>query len=101
MDQMSRKLILIILAISITLNGVSLYMYTRPLNKGIKTAALNDNVIENNNILKDLVYHNGQDFSILGRFHNEPNYNRLPIKYQNVIRKEVWSLSNNSSGISI
>jgi hypothetical protein len=46
-------------------------------------------------------YYNGQDFTITGKFHTEPNYVRFPQKYKNTVRPEVWDLSQNSAGISI
>lgn len=98
---MRKKLILIALTFSIILNGVFIYVYSKSFYKKIKAIALNDNPTQSTDILKNLVYHDAQDFAILGRYHNEPNYNRLPIKYKDIVRKEVWNLSNNSSGLSI
>lgn len=53
------------------------------------------------NTLSDLVYYNGHNFLIMGKYHNETNYHRLPGKYEKIVRPAVWNLSKNSSGISI
>jgi len=46
-------------------------------------------------------YYDGQSFTIIGKFHSEKNYRRFPAEYQDSLRKEVWSLGQNSAGISI
>ncbi|MEO5600188.1 MAG: SGNH/GDSL hydrolase family protein [Cyclobacteriaceae bacterium] len=46
-------------------------------------------------------YHDGHEFVIVGKYHDEKNYNRLPIRYKEKVRKEVWDLGQNSAGISI
>lgn len=51
--------------------------------------------------IDSIKYFVGQDFVIIGRFHNEKNYNRFPQKYKNTVRPEVWELSQNSAGIAI
>jgi len=43
----------------------------------------------------------GQELTIIGRFHSEKNYARFPAKYENTLRPEVWSLGQHSAGISI
>jgi len=49
----------------------------------------------------DLVFHNGLNFAIWGKFHDERNFNRLPVQYQNIVRQDVWNLSKHSAGIQI
>ncbi|MCU0379068.1 MAG: SGNH/GDSL hydrolase family protein [Bacteroidales bacterium] len=49
----------------------------------------------------EIIYHDGHDFSVYGRFHDEKNFNRLPAKYETIVRPEVWTLGRNSAGISI
>ncbi len=49
----------------------------------------------------EIKYHDGHEFSVYGRLHDERNFNRLPSKYETVVRPEVWNLSKNSAGISI
>ena len=46
-------------------------------------------------------FHDGQEFTIIGRFHSEKTYTRFPAKYENTLRKEVWGLGQHSAGISI
>lgn len=46
-------------------------------------------------------YYDGQNFAVIGKFHDEKNYVRFPQKYQSTVRTEVWELSQNSAGISI
>lgn len=52
-------------------------------------------------LLNELRYYNGFLFRVTGKFHQEKNFNRLPSKYENIVRPVVWKLSRNSSGISI
>jgi lysophospholipase L1-like esterase len=49
----------------------------------------------------ELRYFNVFSFLITGKYHQEKNFNRLPAKYEKIVRPPVWSLSKNSSGISI
>lgn len=51
---------------------------------------------------KDTIqFHDGLEFTIIGRFHSENSYRRFPPKYENTLRKEVWNLGQHSAGISI
>ncbi|MEO8583538.1 MAG: SGNH/GDSL hydrolase family protein [Flavitalea sp.] len=59
------------------------------------------NSIFSQKLIDSLVFTNGQELSIIGKLHNEKNYNRLPESYNGKVRPEVWSLSKNSAGISI
>ena len=54
------------------------------------------------NQTKDTIkFYDGQQFTIIGRFHSQKNYARFPDKYENTLREEVWSLGQHSAGISI
>jgi hypothetical protein len=46
-------------------------------------------------------FYDGQQFAIIGKFHGENNYGRIPQKYQSRLRKEVWDLGQNSAGVGI
>lgn len=46
-------------------------------------------------------FYNGQDFIIIGKFHNEQNYVRFPQQYKSTLRPDVWDLGQHSAGISI
>jgi hypothetical protein len=46
-------------------------------------------------------FYDGQEFTIIGRFHSEKTYARFPAKYEGHLRKEVWNLGQHSAGISI
>lgn len=48
-----------------------------------------------------LKFYDGQEFTIIGRFHSEKTYARFPEKYKNTLRKDVWNLGQHSAGISI
>nr|WP_295874864.1 SGNH/GDSL hydrolase family protein [uncultured Chitinophaga sp.] len=48
-----------------------------------------------------LVYHDAMTFPVIGKYHTEPNYNRLPAKYEKTVRPAVWALSRNSAGVAI
>ena len=55
----------------------------------------------NPNSSDSIKYYNGQDFTLIGKFHSENNYQRFPQKYKSTVRPEVWELSQNSAGISV
>jgi hypothetical protein len=59
------------------------------------------NIVINPDFSDSIKYYNGQDFTLIGKFHSEYNYLRFPQKYKNTVRSEVWDLSRNSTGISI
>jgi hypothetical protein len=48
-----------------------------------------------------LKYYDGQEFTIIGKFHDEKNYVRFPQEYKNTLRSDVWDLGQHSAGISI
>ena len=51
---------------------------------------------------KDTIkYTDGQNFTIIGKYHSEKNYARFPKNYEAKLRKDVWDLGQNSAGISI
>src|SRR5450759_3476422 len=39
-----------------------------------------------------LKYYDGQEFTIIGKFHSEKNYVRFPQEYKNTLRKDVCLL---------
>jgi hypothetical protein len=49
----------------------------------------------------EIRYYDGQLFTVIGKYHKEKNYVRFPQEYQNKLRKDVWDLGQNSTGISI
>ena len=48
-----------------------------------------------------LRYYDGQQFVVTGKFHNEKNYLRFPLRYKGIVRDPVWMESLSSAGISI
>jgi hypothetical protein len=48
-----------------------------------------------------LKYYDGQEFTIIGKFHTEKNYVRFPQEYKKTLRPDVWDLGQHSAGISI
>lgn len=48
-----------------------------------------------------LVFYDARQFAVIGKFHNEKNYLRLPSRYKGVVRDQVWIESLCSAGISI
>lgn len=48
-----------------------------------------------------LIYHNAFDFEIMGRYHDEKNFNRIDTNCQRTVRPMVWAISKNSAGISV
>ena len=46
-------------------------------------------------------YYDGHTFTIIGKYHDEKNYVRLPARYMNTVRDKVWNLSRNSAGIPV
>jgi hypothetical protein len=60
------------------------------------------NVISYGIVSNDTIkFVDGQELTIIGKFHSEKNYARFPAKYENTLRPEVWSLGQHSAGISI
>lgn len=96
LPSMKTKAILLFLFLSISFNFLML-INPKAL---VKPLTINETQ-ENDSLLSRLVFRNGNEFTIFGKYHNEPNYTRLPSKYKELLRPEVWSLSTNSSGVSI
>jgi hypothetical protein len=48
-----------------------------------------------------LKFYDGQQFIIIGKFHDEKNYLRFPQRYKPVVREQVWGESLSAAGISI
>jgi len=46
-------------------------------------------------------FYDGRSLTVIGQFHNENNYHRLPQKYKGVVRYPVWDESLSAAGISI
>lgn len=46
-------------------------------------------------------YYDGQEFTIIGKYHGEKNYVRFPQQYKNLLRKDVWDLGQHSAGMGI
>ena len=100
---MKKKLIVIAFTLSLSLNllvgifyGKKIYGKFKAITKQTVLADFKD---ETDNL--NLDFYNGQDFLIWGKLHKERNFNRLPDKYQNIVRPAVWNLSKCSSGIQI
>lgn len=72
-----------------------------PPSGGDLTATWQEDRGLSNQINDTIKFYDGQQFTIIGRFHSEKNYARFPDKYENTLRKEVWSLGQHSAGISI
>lgn len=50
----------------------------------------------------DFKYHDAKDFLMVGRgFQDSTVYHRLPYRYKQSVRPELWELSRNSAGIAI
>ena len=43
----------------------------------------------------------GQELTVIGKFHHETGYARFPESYKSKLRPEVWSIGQRSTGISI
>lgn len=48
-----------------------------------------------------MTFYDGQNFTVIGRYHSEKTFARFPKRYESTLRKEVWDLGQNSAGISI
>ena len=48
-----------------------------------------------------LTFYDARQFTVIGRFHNEENYQRFPQRYKGVLRDQVWEESLSSAGIAI
>ena len=49
----------------------------------------------------NLKFLEGQELTVIGKFHNEAGYARFPARYESKLRPEVWSIGRRSTGISI
>jgi len=65
-------------------------------------------VSANNIITKDvytsedtLKYVDGLKLDVIGKYHQEPHWGRLPARYEKTVREQVWKLGQNSAGIGI
>ena len=55
-----------------------------------------------NHIAADsITFYDAQQFTVIGRFHNEQNYRRFPQRYKGILRDPVWEESLSSAGIAI
>lgn len=52
-------------------------------------------------LIDSLEFSDARAFDVIGRYHHENNFVRLPQKYKSTVRESVWNLSQNSAGISI
>jgi len=55
----------------------------------------------NKSLGDSIKFYNGQQFTIIGKFHNERNYVRFPQQYKKTLSPNVWAIGQNSAGISI
>ena len=78
--------------------GKKLYHYLKEKSTGY--TILSNNPVDKDG-LRGLKYFDGSGFIVRGKYHHEQNYNRLPAKFENIVRPELWELSKNSAGISI
>jgi hypothetical protein len=98
------RFVYIILLLGVTFNGAFAASYNEILSP--KTEILNSLAVSvladsDKKESTDLKYVDGFSLRIMGKYHPEKNYNRLPAKFEEIVRPAVWSLSKNSSGISI
>nr|WP_227740383.1 SGNH/GDSL hydrolase family protein [Salegentibacter sp. BLCTC] len=90
------------MSLSLVLNLIILGFYGNTIY--IESRKLASNFISDyqiNNATSDLQYFKGLKFNINGKYHSEESFSRLPLYYKKIVRPKVWSLSKNSSGISI
>jgi hypothetical protein len=97
-----KKLLYIGLGLSLLLNlifigffGKTIYAESRKIGKEI----ISDDIAKQDS--SDFIYYDGLKFNIEGKFNNEENFYRLPAKYKDIVRQEVWTISQHSSGISV
>jgi hypothetical protein len=62
-----------------------------PSDGGVKTFSTEDSIR----------FYDGLSFEVIGKYHDEKNYQRFPARYENTLRKEVWHLGQNSAGMGI
>ena len=99
---MRKKIDKIVLIASLLLNLMILGLFGRTLyyeSKKIAKRILRDHMTEETGY--DFTFVDGSEFVAFGKLHTERGFSRLPIKYKNTVRPELWKLSKNSSGISI
>jgi len=49
----------------------------------------------------NVAYYSAFDMHVEGRYHHEQSFKRLPVKFKNQVREQVWYWSKNSAGILI
>jgi lysophospholipase L1-like esterase len=48
-----------------------------------------------------LAYFDGLSLDVIGKYHKEAHWGRLPARYEKTVREQVWRLGQNSAGIGI
>lgn len=99
-----KRLIYMTLFLSFALNGAFAFSYKKTLSIETETSDCpNISVAKDsdNQEQKEIQYVDGFSLKIVGKYHREKNYNRLPAKFEKIVSPVVWNLSKNSSGISI
>ena len=48
-----------------------------------------------------VMFYDGQQFDVIGRYHREKNYVRFSQQYKSILRDNVWNLGQNSAGVGI
>ncbi|MBV7532587.1 SGNH/GDSL hydrolase family protein [Chitinophaga sp. sic0106] len=79
----------------------NLRKYLKPLLPAILLSATVHAQTKTTPAKPELVYHDAMEFPVIDKYHNEPNYNRMPEKFKATVRPIIWSLSLNSAGIAI
>ena len=100
---MKKKLLVLILTLSLFLNLLVVFLYGGKIYKKFQPRVEQSELVASKSETDslNLDFHNGLNFLILGKLHDENNFNRLPLKYKNIVRPVVWDLSKCSSGIQI
>jgi len=110
---MSKKLIIVLLLISsVLLNVVIGYVYYNTPPKEIVKEILVGNKLDgeidgyfDGYLMKKpegyQIYHIAQMDTVLGKFHTDRGYFRLPYRSIDEVRPELWGISTSSSGLYV
>lgn len=97
---MKNRLIYTVLLVSFVTNiTLGIFLVYPKLRRVIKKRAKKE--LKKEQPPANLEYHDGLRFLVVGKIHSENNFRRMPEKHRQLLRPNLWKLSNHSSGIQI
>lgn len=78
--------------------GSTLFGAALMLTLGLSSGRADGQNTENTPGIK---YTDGQDLTVIGRYHDEKTWTRFPQSYKDKLREDVWDLGQDATGISV